>query len=120
MKRVLIIDDDEGVRLTLQHVLAANGYAVWTAEDGVQGVDLARLCSADIVLTDLLMPRRSGLETIDLLKQEFPAIRIVAMSGGMRMGEGNVLEAASRCGADEVIAKPFDIKSLLELLPTLA
>jgi CheY-like chemotaxis protein len=119
MKRVLVIDDDEGVRLTLRHMLATNGYTVWTAADGLEGVELARECSADIVLTDLLMPKRDGIETIGILKQENPGLKIVAMSGGRRMGKGDVLEAAARSGADRVIAKPFDLVALLELLPSL-
>ena len=119
MRRVLVIDDDEGVRLTLQHVLASNGYAVWTASDGVEGVELARRCAADIVLTDLLMPKRDGIETIGILKQENPKLKIVAMSGGRRMGQGEVLETAARSGADRIIAKPFDMMALLELLPAL-
>ena len=119
MKRVLVIDDDEGVRLTLNHVLAAGGYAVWTAADGIEGVKLAQTCRPDVVLTDLLMPRQDGLETIALLKREYPGLRIVAMSGGLRMGQGDILESASKSGADRVLAKPFDMTALLELLPSL-
>jgi CheY-like chemotaxis protein len=119
MKRVLVIDDDEGVRLTLNHVLVADGYAVWTAADGIEGVKLAQSCRPDVVLTDLLMPKQDGLETIALLKREHPDLRIVAMSGGLRMGHGDILESASKSGADRVLAKPFDLTALLQLLPTL-
>jgi len=119
MKKVLVIDDDEGVRLTLKHVLATNGYAVILASDGLEGVELARSCDRLIVLTDLLMPRLDGIETIRLLKEQNPEVKIIAMSGGLRMGQGDILDSAARSGADRVIAKPFDLKALLELLPAL-
>ena len=119
MRKVLVIDDDEGVRLTLKHVLATNGYTVLLASDGLEGVELARTCDPLIIFTDLLMPRLDGVETIRLLKQQKPEVKIVAMSGGLRMGQGDILESAARSGADRVLAKPFDVNALLNLLPAL-
>lgn len=120
MKRVLIIDDDEGVRLTLTHVLSARGYVTADAADGAEGVQKASSFSPDIVLTDLLMPVQDGFETVAELKRLKPSLRVVAMSGGMRTGNDSNLEGALQRGADRVIAKPFDLPVLLEMIATLA
>ncbi len=105
--RILIVDDDEGVRLTVKYMLAATGYEIASASDGEQALRLVEEFVPDLVITDLIMPKMDGLEMIAQLKRRRPEIVIVAMSGGARLDNANVLEAAQSAGADQIIAKPF-------------
>ena len=111
--KILIIDDDEQMRILLQQVMEWSGYEVMVAENGRQGMELQRADPADLVITDLIMPEQEGLETIGLLKKEFPQVKIVAISGGGRMGPEAYLPAALELGADRVFSKPFDVKEFI-------
>jgi DNA-binding NtrC family response regulator len=90
-----------------------------TAEDGERGfAHLAKEAPA-VVITDLIMPRQEGIETIHRLKQEHPEIPIIAMSGGGRFCDLDMLPMAQLMGADVTIAKPFEADELLSLLQRL-
>src|SRR5258708_24819935 len=82
MSRVLLIDDDDSVRSVLALGLKARGFEVEQACDGVMGDRLFRKNPADLVITDLIMPEKEGLQTIADLIRDFPNIKIIAMSGG--------------------------------------
>jgi CheY-like chemotaxis protein len=82
MANVLVIDDDAGIRFLLHKCLTGDGHDVREAEDGVQGVRQYRADPADLVLCDVFMPRKEGLETIRELRTLDPRARIIAMSGG--------------------------------------
>jgi len=111
--RVLIIDDDEQIRDLLCQVMEWSGYTVMEAENGRQGMRKQRENPADLVITDLIMPEQEGLETITLLKKEFPKVKIIAVSGGGRIGPEAYLPAAQELGADRVFCKPFDVKTFV-------
>jgi DNA-binding response OmpR family regulator len=110
--RVLVIDDDEQMRKLLRQVMEWAGYEVVEAEDGWAGMKMQRKLQADLVITDLIMPEQEGLETITALKNLYPAVRIIAISGGGRIGPEAYLPAAKELGADRVFSKPFDVKEL--------
>ena len=74
---------------------------------------------ADLVITDLIMPEQEGLETITSLKKEYPGIKIIAISGGGRIGPEAYLPAAQELGADRVFSKPFDVRELAETVKEL-
>ena len=114
--RILIIDDDEGVRVTVEHVLKAAGYQVAIATDGKQAIGLVDAFVPDLVITDLIMPTQDGMATIQILKRQSPGLKIIAMSGGARIGNDNILQKAQNLGADHVIAKPFQFDALIELV----
>jgi CheY-like chemotaxis protein len=114
--RIEIIDDDEAVRAALTIMLERGGYDVRSAEAGDIGVALARDFHPDIVLTDIIMPGCEGIETILTIKAEHPRIRIIAMSGGGRIGNKDYLELAQEMGADASLEKPFDEAALLEAI----
>ena len=119
---ILVVDDHADIRAMLQLVLEQAGYEVLTAESGVQALALQRRRAAQVVITDLFMPEQDGAETIDLLRREFPATRIVAMSGGGRVvGRGGVdyLTAARNIGAHATLRKPFDAEELLQVVQDL-
>lgn len=111
--RILIIDDDEQIRIILKQLMEWAGFDVIAAENGKVAMELQRKTPADLVITDLIMPEQEGLETISRLKKDFKGIKIIAISGGGRIGPEAYLPAALELGADRVFAKPFDIKSVL-------
>jgi len=113
MKRILVIDDDEQMRILLRQVMEWCGYTVDDACDGRKGMQRQRTHPADLVITDIVMPEQEGLETISKLKKEFPDTRIVAISGGGRIGPDAYLPAALELGADLVFSKPFDVKAFV-------
>lgn len=110
--RILVIDDDDQMRVLLRQVMEWTGYEVTEAEDGRKGMQKQRRQPADLVITDLIMPEQEGMETIRLLKKEFPQTRIIAISGGGRIGPEAYLPAAQELGADRVFSKPFDVREL--------
>ena len=82
MSRILIIEDDEHVRGMLRKMLERIGYDVFDAPDGKEGLDFYRNTPVDLVITDILMPEKEGIQTIMELRREFPDVKIIAISGG--------------------------------------
>ena len=111
--RILVIDDDEQMRVLLQQAMQWAGYEVVTAENGRQGQQLFEEQPTDLIITDLIMPEQEGLETIRILKQGYPTVKIIAISGGGRIGPEAYLPAAMELGADRIFTKPFDVKELI-------
>jgi two-component system, chemotaxis family, chemotaxis protein CheY len=116
MARVLVVDDEEPVRNGIRRSLERAGHAVFEAEDGVA----ALLCFAagdfDVVVTDLVMPEKEGVETIGEMLRLRPQAKIIAMSGGGRLGPVDYLAVAKRLGAVSTLAKPFSQQELLDAI----
>ena len=106
--KILVIDDDHMVRYALSRILQRSGYDVVTASDGKRGMMLVREELPDIVITDIIMPEQEGIETIGLLRHQYPQMKIIAISGGGRIRNIDFLEMARSLGADDVISKPFE------------
>ena len=119
-RRVLIIDDDAGVRLTVHHILTTAGYEVCSIQDGKLALDAFRNFEPEVVVTDLVMPGLDGTDIIALLKEERSATKIVAMSGGARLGLANILQLARDAGADAILPKPFTVDQLKAILADVA
>lgn len=113
MSSILVIEDDDQTREMLRTLLERHDYEVTVAGDGDEGLRAFRSRPTDVVLTDLLMPGKEGLETIRELIDQFVGVKIIAMSGGGRMGNLGYLAAAEKLGASRVLAKPIDIPKLL-------
>ncbi|MDP6779070.1 MAG: response regulator [Candidatus Latescibacteria bacterium] len=114
MSRVLVIDDEHDVRLPILQVLAKAGYEVEEAPDGHEGVERYRENPADLVIVDIFMPTKSGLEVIQELKRDFPSIKIIAISG-VDVRDGLDLATLTRAyEVDRAIEKPFHIHDLLQ------
>ncbi len=111
--RVLIIDDDELVRATLSRTLMAAGHEVIEAVDGNEGLRKFKGGNIDLVITDILMPEKEGLETIQELRQADGEVKIIAISGGDRLGNRSYLGMAAALGADGVLSKPYRRQELL-------
>ncbi|MDY6987588.1 MAG: response regulator [Thermodesulfobacteriota bacterium] len=112
--RILVVDDDVQIREMLRQLLERAGYEVAEAPDGRQGIRLYRQEPADLVITDIIMPEKEGLETIRELRRDFPDVKILAISGGGRVLADEYLRLAKQFGAERTLAKPFDQKELLE------
>jgi len=107
-KRVLVVDDNEDMRITVQALLQADGFDVVVAADGEAALALHRKSPADVVITDLFMPDKDGIETIIELRKLYPAVKIVAMSGWTSTQGSDYLQVAREIGAAVTLQKPFD------------
>lgn len=117
MKSILVIDDEELLVRMVKTMLEREGYRVLVAPNGKHGLKLFREESIDLVITDIFMPEKEGLETIRELRREFPGIKIIAMSGGMARAEGfSALPLAEKLGANHTLLKPFERTQLLSMV----
>lgn len=118
-RRVLVIDDEDLVRDTLRRALETAGIEVVVATDGREGLRAYLANPTDVVVTDILMPEKEGIETIIELKRQHPDVKIVAISGGDRTGNTDFLKMAGLLGADRILQKPFRPKELLATIEDL-
>ena len=112
MATILLIDDDEAFRSMVRRALQRVGYTVIEAENGNAALEMLTGASVDLVITDILMPEKDGIETIMAVRRTQPEIKIIAMSGGGRMRPEGYLDVAKDLGAVCVLNKPFDNESL--------
>lgn len=114
MARILVIDDDTAVRATTARILRRAGHFVQEAEEGEQGLRYYREAPFDLVITDLYMPGKEGIETIMELRAERPDLPILAVSGGLLGDIHGPLGDAELFGASASLAKPFTTEELQE------
>jgi two-component system response regulator (stage 0 sporulation protein F) len=112
MANILIIDDEKGIRNLLREILETEGHHVVEASDGRKGLELYRAAPTDLVITDILMPVKDGMETTWQLTREFPGAKIIAITGGR--GDTNFLDVVKLFGAHRTIEKPFQMQQVLE------
>ncbi|MGE4219828.1 MAG: response regulator [Alphaproteobacteria bacterium] len=113
---ILLIDDDPPVRVTVEAMLGRLGHRVTTAGNGVEGIQKLREIVPDVVLTDIIMPEKEGIETIMEIRRSHREIKIIAMSGGGPTRNLDFLRFAERLGAHAVLAKPFGLDDLQRVL----
>jgi CheY-like chemotaxis protein len=116
MPSILIIDDDDSLRDSLRRILHKEGYTIMQASDGGRGLKQLERQPVDLILLDMFMPDKDGLETIGELRRTYPGIRIIAMSGGGFKGTVDVLPVAKKLGVRRTLAKPFTREQLLDAL----
>ena len=114
--RILIIDDELLVRMTLRGMLESAGHEVLEATNGREGIEQCKINPPNLIITDLIMPEMDGFTTMLKLRERDPEIKIIAISGGMRMDGRNFLRYAEHLGASQVLTKPFDRNHLLEIV----
>jgi DNA-binding response OmpR family regulator len=112
-RNILVIDDDKLMCMALAKILAAAGYNVVQAFDGDEGLKLYRDQGFDLVITDLIMPDKEGIQIIRELRKENSQIRIIAMSAGGRGGATDYLKWARLMGAKQCLSKPIKREDLL-------
>lgn len=117
MPHILVIEDEPDVRNLLKDMLELAGYGVALATNGVEGIAHHRRHPADLIITDIMMPQKDGVETIRELKRDFPNLKIIAITG--YRGSFNRLPAAEVLGAQRTIVKPFTRADLLDAVAAL-
>ena len=113
MARILLIDDDDTVRTMLRLTLVHFGHTVIEARDGKEGLELFQDANVDLLITDIVMPEKEGLEVLMELRKKHPPVKIIAISGG------DYLHMAKLMGAAKVLAKPFPTNVLIEAIDEL-
>jgi CheY-like chemotaxis protein len=119
MSKILIIDDDKMVRDTLKIIVEAAGHQTLVANDGKEGLTLHAQGKPDLVITDILMPEKEGIETVTELQRRQPRLPTVAISGGGRTANMNFLKLAETFGADRTISKPFEPEDIIRIIAEL-
>jgi DNA-binding NtrC family response regulator len=128
MHSVLVIDDEADVRDGIKRVLDRAGFSVRVIDNATDAMLELKRSAADVVITDIIMPRVNGVDAIEYILREFPAVRIVAISGGGNFDVTGYqpasitttayLAAARRAGAHSILTKPFETRELIDAVET--
>ena len=115
MANILVIDDDRDICGLICQTLRNKGHEVMEACDGQDGLEMMKKLRFDLVVTDIVMPRKEGIETLMEIRQRYPETKIIAISGaGDRRRE--FVDAAAKLGADGTMVKPLDFAELLGMV----
>jgi DNA-binding response OmpR family regulator len=117
--RILVIDDEEPMRLMLRRSLTKAGYETFEAANGKEALSLQEKNPADLIITDIIMPEMEGIDTIMTFRENYPKVKIIAISGGGQIGSDEYLDLADKLGADWTFAKPFSINRLMSAVEEL-
>jgi len=119
MKQILIIDDEPLIGSMLKKAFEREGFNVIVASNGKEGMKLYKEKPPDLVITDLIMPEKEGIEIIMELRKEDPNLPIIAMSGGGLNAPDSYLNTANALGANAIFSKPIKIEELLNIVKTM-
>jgi YesN/AraC family two-component response regulator len=115
MKKILIVDDEPSIRSMLRQIMEGSGFEVFEAANGVDAEVLVMEKLPDLIITDIFMPDKDGLETIISIKKMAPHIKIVAISGSRLFGDSQqYLSCATKLGVDFTFSKPINNSELLK------
>jgi len=114
--RVLVVDDSADIRGMLQAQLEMEGFEVATAPDGARALALLGRQRTDLIITDLFMPDKDGIETILGIREKYPAVQIVAMSGWDSRQGSDYLKVAREIGAVRTVKKPFELTDIVKIV----
>lgn len=113
MVRILVVDDEPSVCSMVAAMLEPDGYDMIAAGSGVEAVDACKEVPVDLIITDIVMPNKNGIDLIMQVKKEYPGIPVIAISGGGGIaGRFDYLEIAKLVGADNILKKPFELEEL--------
>lgn len=113
---ILIIEDDPSLRDSLQRTLRKQSYTILQAAEGGEGMMLLGTHAIDVVLVDIFMPGKEGIETIRQIRRSHPQVKIIAMSGGGERMYIDVLRVAKSCGCHLTLDKPFSEETLINAI----
>jgi DNA-binding response OmpR family regulator len=119
MAKILVIDDEPSILIMIKKMLEREGHLVDTAANGRVGTELFEKNNHDLIITDIIMPQKEGLEIILELRKKHPKLKIVAISGGGRIGPEGYLPSAKLFGADMVFQKPLIKNEFVEAISKL-
>ncbi|MCX6179078.1 MAG: response regulator [Chlorobiales bacterium] len=118
--KILVIEDDAAVRKYISTILKRENYTVYEAENGTNGLFILQTHKdISVMITDLIMPEKEGIETISEVTKQYPAIKIIAISGGGQVGAENYLVLADALGAHTTLKKPFTGQELIRAINNL-
>lgn len=120
MSTVLIVDDDSNLRKMITKGLVRLGYQTLEAENGIKALEILQENTVSVIIMDLIMPEKGGVETLMEVHDKYPGIKLIAISGKVETNSDPVHRIADQFGVDAVFAKPFEIFDLLKLLQELA
>ncbi len=112
-KRILVIDDEQMSLHLLRKILEGEGYEVQIAVNGQEGVELFRRQPCDLLITDMVMPVKDGLQTILELRNEAPDLPVIAISGGGAISKERYLTVAGYLNKVITLAKPFAVEAII-------
>ena len=116
MSRILIIDDDADIRRLLKVALERDRHEILEASDGAEGLRRWREGRPDLVITDLMMPGKDGLDTLFEMVSLDPRVKVIAMTGGSWREAVDHLHDARLFGAVRTVAKPFTLSEMLRVV----
>lgn len=119
MAKILVFDDELSILLMLKKMLEKAGHEVGIALNGREGMELFEKNKPDLLITDIIMPEKEGLETILQLRKKYPELKIIAISGGGRIGPGGYLPSAKLFGANMIFQKPLVQKEFMQAVSLL-
>src|SRR5512133_4333491 len=119
MAKILVFDDEPSILLMLKKLLEKAGHEVEVALNGKEGMALFEKNKPDLLITDIIMPEKEGLETIYELRRSYPELKIIAISGGGRIGPDGYLPGAKLMGANAVFTKPLMQKEFMQAVSDL-
>ena len=116
--KILVVDDMENVRKLIRLTLESDGHEVLEAQDGIQAIVVANRCTPDLLITDIVMPNKEGLETIMEFRRIHPDVPIIAISGGGKFNTIDYLPLARKMGASLTLRKPFGPSQIIDAVAT--
>ena len=116
MGRILVLDDTEVIRAMIRRWLEVEGHEVVEAPDGDAGIRLFREQPADLVITDLIMPEKDGIEVIKELHEDYPDVKIIAISAGGQLEQDLKLEQAIQFGASRTFEKTSNWREIIDVV----
>lgn len=119
MPGILIVEDDKELREMLKMALVRKNFTVLEADNGKTAISHFKPLFTDVVVTDLIMPEEDGLKVVIKLRELKPSLKIIAISGGGKVGPGSYLNLARALGADAIFSKPFSISELVSKIEQL-
>lgn len=107
MKRILLVDDEIMTRTLIENYLSKKGYHVLTAKDGDHAIRIMKKHTPDLVITDIIMPEKNGIELILEIQKNYPGLAIIAISGGGKINADTHLSIAKDLGVNFILSKPI-------------
>jgi len=119
MKKILIIDDEQAILQMVKRLVEKAGHTAELASNGEEGMMMIEEHSFDLVITDIIMPKKEGIEIITAIRKNYPKIKVIAMSGGGKFTPEGYLKSAKILGANRVFTKPFNHREMMKAIDEL-
>ena len=111
--RILVVDDEDDLRMLLEHVVTSAGYTVTTAEDGQDAITKIQKDTYDLALLDIQMPNASGIDVLKFIRTNAPATKAIMLTG---YADLNYAMEARQFGAKDFISKPYKLEDIIRTI----